>query len=134
MKKKMNRILNQSLAWIRMNPKATNLDVPEEFAAQWIFEDDGEEPKPSGFFFAVFAFGYMQRDLFTGLLPPTEPRSVPVALLAERFERWQLKLALTEIHRRTDIQIEPMPLFEFSDAEEVRFCPRHSDAKTGTKE
>lgn len=133
MKKEKSRLLDQSLAWIRTNPTATNLDVPEEFAAQWIFEDDDAEPKPAGFFFAIFAFGYMQRDLFSGILPPTTPRSVPVELLSERFQKWQLKLALTEIHRRTNIQTEPLPLFEFPDAEEVRYFPRPTDAKTGPK-
>lgn len=128
MHKNGNRLLDQSLAWIRKNLHATNLDVPEEFVAQWIYEDDGEEPKPAGFFISVFAFGYMQHELLCDALPPTEARSVSVTKLIERFERWQLKLALTEIHRRTDLQIEPLQLFGFPDDEKVRFWPRSPDA------
>lgn len=129
MKNKKSKLLDKSLAWIRTHLHATNLDVPGEFLAQWIFEDDEAEAKPNGFFLSVFTFGYMQHELLCGCLPPTQPRSVSIDHLIERFGRWQLKLALTEIHRRTDIQVEPMPLFGFSDGEEVRFRPRSSDAK-----
>ena len=130
--KQARRILNQSFAWIRAHPDATNRDVPEEFLDQWVFHDDDEELKPAGFFLSVFTFGYLQYQLLHGDRPPTEPRSVAVTELIERFYQWQLKLALTEIHRRTDLQIEPLSLFGFSDAEMV-MCRPKSFAATGAQ-
>jgi hypothetical protein len=128
MQKQARRILNQSFAWIRAHPDATNRDVPEKFLDQWVFHDDDDEPKPAGFFLSVFTFGYLQHQLLHGDRPPTEPRSVPVTELIDRFSQWQLKLALTEIHRRTSLQIEPLSLFGFSNDEIVMFGPKCSDA------
>jgi hypothetical protein len=48
---------------------------------------------------------------------------VALAQLLDRFERWQLKLALVEIHRRTDVKIVPLPLFSFPEGEQVEFWP-----------
>jgi hypothetical protein len=115
--------LEKSLMWIRANLNATNLDVPTELIREWIFEDNDDDPKPGGFFFAVFTFGYMQSDLHTGPSPGSEPRSVPLSLLLELFNVWQLKLSLAEIHRRTPICVDPMPLFRFPKGEEVRYWP-----------
>ena len=125
--KQARRVLNQSFAWIRAHPDATNRDVPEGFLDHWVFKDDSEEPKPAGFFLSVFTFGYLQHQLLHGERPPAEPRSVPVTEVIERFYQWQLKLALTEIHRRTNLQIEPLSLFGFSDDEIVMFGPKCSD-------
>jgi hypothetical protein len=121
-------MLNRSFAWIRAHPDATNRDVPEEFLDHWVFKDDDEEPKPAGFFLSVFTFGYLQHQLLHDDRPPTEPRSVPVDELIEKFYQWQLKLALTEIHRGTNFPIEPLSLFGFSDDEIVMFGPKGSDA------
>ena len=125
--KQARRILNQSFAWIRAHPNATNRDVPEGFLDHWVFKDDSEEPKPAGFFLSVFTFGYLQHQLLHGDRPPTEPRSVPVTEVIERFYQWQLKLALTEIHRGTNLQIEPLSLFGFSEDEIVMFGSKCSD-------
>lgn len=122
--KKKRRLLDRSLIWIREHLHATNLDVPAELAAEWIFEDDEDEPRPAGFYFAVFAFGYMQYELLTGPTPPTTPRSVPVTRMVQHFEMWQVKLALAEIHRHTAIQVDPMPLFGFPEGEQVKYSPR----------
>ena len=121
---KQRKLLDRSLNWIRGHLHATNHDVPEDLITTWIFEDDDDEPKPAGFFFSVFAFGYMQYELLTGPLPASTPRTVPVSRLVAHFDRWQMKLALAEIHRRTDIQTDPMPLFRFPDGEEVKYWPR----------
>ena len=124
MSKKKRKILNRSLNWIRDHLHATNLDVPDEFIAEWIFEDDNEEPRPAGFFLAVFAFGYMQGELLNSSIPPSTPRSLPVDRLMQHFGMWQMKLALAEIHRHSDIQIDPMPLFAFPEGEQVKYWPR----------
>jgi hypothetical protein len=131
--RKQRKLLDRSLNWIRRNLHATNLDVPDEFMVEWIFEDDSdEEPRPPGFFFSVFAFGYMQYELLTGPVPADIPRSVPVSRLIAHFDRWQMKLALAEIHHRTDINVDPMPLFGFPEGEEVKYWPRRPVAPTPT--
>ncbi len=130
MKKKPSELLNRSLAWVRTHPNATNMDVPEEFLFQWIFEDEGDEPRPAGFFMTVFAFGHLQHEVLTDNMPPSQPRTMPVDQLYERFGMWQLKLGLAQICRMTDLRIEPLVLFGFPSGEEVKYWPRHTDAKT----
>jgi len=125
--KKQRKLLDRSLNWIRDHLHATNLDVPDEFVTEWIFEDEEDEPRPAGFYFSVFAFGYLQHDLLTGPLAASTPRSVPMARLVQHFYTWQMKLALVEIHRRTDVQVEPMPLFGFPEGEQVRCWPRQGE-------
>lgn len=121
--KKRRKLLDRSLNWIREHLHATNLDVPDDLVAEWTFEDDEDEPRPAGFFFSVFAFGYMQYELLTGPLPATTPRSVPVVRMVQHFEMWQMKLALAGIHRHTSIQVDPMPLFGFPEGEQVKYWP-----------
>lgn len=134
MRKKHRKLLDRSFAWIRTNLHATNLDVPEEFVAEWMFEDEDEDvPRPAGFFFSVFAFGYMQYEVVTKGGPAGEPRSVPMNRLVQTFELWQMKLALAAIHRKTPIAISPLPLFGFPDDEEVRYWPRCDPAAPGEK-
>ncbi|HTQ95416.1 MAG TPA: hypothetical protein VMH89_01345 [Candidatus Acidoferrum sp.] len=126
MQKKKREALNRSLAWIRDHPDAKNLDVPDELVAEWIYEDDDADPRPAGFYFAVFTFGFLQRELITSALPPTQPRSIPVSVVFGYFGMWQLKLGLVEIHRRTDLQTEPLSLFAFPEGEQIKYWPRSS--------
>jgi hypothetical protein len=124
MQKKKQEALDRSLDWIRVNPNAMNLDVPPELVAEWVYEDDEAEPKPSGFYFAVFTFGFLQRDLFTSSLPLTQPRTVPVSHVIECFGIWQMKLGLAELHRKTNLEFGPMSLFAFPDDEKITYRPR----------
>lgn len=124
MKKMTTPSLEGSFAWIRSNPNATNLDVPEELVTEWIFEDEGEDPKPMGFFLAVFAFGHLQQSLLTSHKPATGTHSIALSQLIEYFEKWQLKLALAELHRRTNLQFDPLLLFSFPADEEVHYWPK----------
>ena len=115
--------LEKSLKWISEHAHATNLEVPDEFLSDWMFEDDEEEQRPSGFYFTVFAFGYARRALSS----PTgsnKPITIRLGQLIELFGLWQLKLALAQIHRRTDKMVEPLPLFTFPSGEEAIFLPR----------
>jgi hypothetical protein len=117
-------VLKQSLAWIRNHPDATNMDVPDDLVSAWIFEDDEAEPKPAGFYFAVFTFGFLQRSIFSSSLPKSQPRSVPVSVVFENFGIWQMKLGLAEIHRKTELQIGPMSLLAFPDDEQITYRPK----------
>jgi hypothetical protein len=121
MHRKQRRTLRRSFDWIREHPGATNLDVPTDLIDQWIFEDDDEDPKPMGFFMSVFTFGFLQQEVLADGFPPEQSRSVPVSRLLECFGVWQLKLGLAEIHRRTEMRLEPSALFAFPDGEELRY-------------
>jgi hypothetical protein len=127
-KKISRRLLQHSCDWIRQHWDAQNLDVPDELLAAWIFQDDEEDPKPRGFHLAVFTYGFLQRELVVTGQPPGAKRAMPVAVIFDRFERWQLKLALAEVHRKTDLQVDPMPLFGFPEKEDVRYWPRNPEA------
>ncbi len=129
MSSKVHRLFEQSRAWIAHHPNATNLDVPDELLTQWIFNDDEEDPKPSGYFLSVFSFGFLQRRLLTDGLPASQRRTVPMALLIQNFSRWQLKLGIVELHRTTELAFAPMPLFSFPDGEEIQCWPRTGESK-----
>lgn len=119
MKKPARRLLDQSCAWIREHWNAHNLDVPDEFLSQWIYDTADKEEEPSGFHLAVFSFGYLQHDIISHNVPPGVTRSVSASELLDLFHRWQMKLALVEIHRRTELRVKPMPLFAFSNDERI---------------
>ena len=118
-KKIPRKLLEHSCGWIREHTDATNLDVPDEFLHQWIYSSNDEYLEPTGFYLAVFSFGYLQRDLATSGTPMGAMRKVSVSLLVELFQRWQLKLALVELHRVTNLKVSPMPLFEFPADEKI---------------
>lgn len=62
---------------------------------------------------------YLQHDLVASGAPVGTRREVSTSLLIELFDRWQLKLALAELHRVTNLKVRPMPLFEFPADEKV---------------
>lgn len=120
MRNKTSRnLLDHSCAWIREHWDAQNLDVPDELLDRWIYQNNEDEEEPTGFYLAVFSFGYLQHDLLASRVPAGVKRSVPVTQIFELFGAWQLKLALAQIHRVTDLRVRPMPLFAFPAEEQV---------------
>lgn len=117
--KSSRRLLTESCGWIKDHWDAKNLDVPDEFVRKWIYEPDDEELKPSGFYLGVFTFGYCQHQLVSNDVPLGKTVSVPADRIVELFQVWQLKLAMAEVHRVTDLRVRPMPLFDFPDGEEI---------------
>jgi hypothetical protein len=129
--KSSRKLLRQSCEWIRGHWNAKNLDVPTEFVHRWIYEPSEEEVGPSGFYLGVFTFGYCQHQLLSRDVPLGEKISVPSGRLLELFQVWQLKLAMVEIHRVTDVRVRPMTLFDFPDGEEMEYW-RESLEKTAS--
>ena len=117
--KSPRRLLDQSCAWIRDHWNANNLDVPDAFLEQWIYNSGEEEIEPSGLHLAVFSFGYIQYDIVSNNVPPGVTRSFSASELLDLFQSWQLKLALAEIHRKTDVRTKPLPLFGFPKGEQI---------------
>lgn len=134
-KKTSSRLLDRSCQWIRQNWNASNLDVPDELLEQWMYQPH-EETDPTGFYLAVFSFGYLQYDLVSHNVPPGAVRSFAAAELLELFHAWQMKLALAQVHRATDLRIKPLPLFAFPKGERIESweerppSPHHSPAST----
>mgnify|MGYP001552813431 CR=1 FL=1 len=120
-KKTSNRMLRQSCAWIKDHWNATNLEVPDEFVRQWMYEPGEDEMEPNGFFLGVFTFGYLQHQIIANNVPTGVRQSVPASRLFELFQVWQLKLAMAEIHRKTDVRMKPMPLFDFPAGEQIEY-------------
>ena len=119
--KSSRKLLRQSCDWIRDHLNAANQDVPSDLVQKWIYESDNEETKPSGYYLGVFAFGYFQHQLISLSVPFGEKVSVSSSKLLELFQKWQLKLAMVELNRLTDLRIQPMPLFSFPDGEQVEY-------------
>jgi hypothetical protein len=130
--KSSRKLLRQSCDWIRSHWNANNLDVPAEFIQKWIYEPAEEEVRPSGFYLGVFTFGYCQHQLLSKDVPIGGKISMPSARLFELFQFWQLKLAMAEVHRVTDVRIQPMPLFDFPDGEKIEYWREPWEEAAGT--
>ena len=113
------KLLDRSCGWIKEHWNAENLDVPDELLHQWIYNQGDENLEASGFYLAVFSFGYLQHELIAKEVPYGVKRSVPASLVLELFQMWQLKLALVELQRVTNLRFRPMALFEFPTDETV---------------
>lgn len=116
---RQTKLLDQSCKWICEHWNATNLAVPEELLEQWMYERSDDHVKPEGFHLAVFTFGFMQYDLISNRVPEGVKRSYSAEQLLTMFSRWQLKLSLAEVHKRTNLRIRPLPLFVFPENEYV---------------
>lgn len=122
MKKKKS--LKRSLQWISTHPGALNLDVPSDLLSEWTLIDSEGDPKPEGFYLAVFSFGYFQELLASSPHPLGHIHKVPASRIIDCFAAWQMKLALAGIHHASDLSVAPMPLFTFTDDEQVSCWPK----------
>jgi hypothetical protein len=113
------KTLQESCAWIRAHWNATNLDVPEDLREKWMYEPSDERSVPEGFHLAVFTFGFVQHDMVSHCVPGGVRRQYSSEMLLSRFTHWQLKLALAEVHTRTNLKTQALPLFEFQENEKV---------------
>lgn len=113
------KLFDKSCAWLREHWNATNLDIPEELRERWMYEAADDQVSPEGFHLAVFIFGFMQYDLISNCVPEGVKRSYSGRTLFSLFSRWQLKLALAEVHQRSDLRTRALPLFAFPEDEQV---------------
>lgn len=118
-KKTSRQLLEQSCAWILQHWNADNLDVPDELLEQWIYDPGEDEPEASGFQLAVFIFGHLQHDMISHNVPPQVKRTIALSQVVELFQKWQIKLALAAVHRRTGLRVKPLPLFAFPVGERI---------------
>lgn len=119
------KALVESCAWLREHWNATNADVPDVLRERWIFEAAEDRQNPEGFHLAVFTFGLLQYDLISNRVPEGVQRSFPVQTILSLFSRWQLKLALAEVHKRSDLRIRALPLFAFPENEQIEVWCEH---------
>lgn len=110
----------ESAEWIRSHPHATIHDVPDQLISSWACDLE-DTTAPTGFHMSVFTFGYCQRQLLTRGVPANQRMSVDVLTVIELFQMWQLKLGLAEVHRRTEVRIGPMALFDFPQGESIEY-------------
>jgi hypothetical protein len=120
LEKNRRALKRESLSWIREHPFATNHDVPDRLVMQWSYRAD-DPFEPSSFYLGIFSFGYLQRQLLESSRPVGEKHSIPADRLLELFHLWQLKLAITTVHRETDLKVSPNPLFSFPPDEELSY-------------
>ncbi len=80
--------------------------------------DTGSEDPPSSLPLTVFLFGYCQAKLGNDVGHRLE---VSASEIAEKFNFWQMKLGLAELHQKSDLQSTPLPLFTFPAGEHVNF-------------
>lgn len=110
----------ESADWIRSHPLATIHDVPDRLVATWVCDLE-DTTAPTGFHLSVFTFGYCQRQLLVTDTPSNKKLSVSADTMLSLFQMWQLKLGLIEVHRKTDLQIGAMALFDFPQGETIEY-------------
>jgi hypothetical protein len=120
MKTSLNPNFEQSVSWIRKNPSATTHDVPEDLLKSWSY-DSSDELEPSSDYLAIFTFGYCQKQLQKTGNIPGQKLSIGANELLGLFVMWQLKLGLIQVHRKTDVKVEALPLFDFPESESVTY-------------
>lgn len=120
------RILDESIRWIRDHPAALNHDVPRRLRDEWTITR--EEEHPSALQLSVFLFGYCQAKSSVAGGNKVE---VAASEVAEKFNLWQMKLGLAELHEKTDLQSAALPLFDFPAHEQISFWSDASRLCTG---
>jgi hypothetical protein len=113
-------MFEESAEWIRSNPFATIHDVPDQLIGMWTC-DSGDATAPAGFQMSIFTFGYCQRRLLGECVPRDQKIIVPATELIELFQIWQLKLGLLEVHRRTELRVGALALFDFPLDEAIEY-------------
>lgn len=95
-------------------------DVPDRLVKCWVCDLD-DVSAPMGFHLSIFTFGYCQRQLLVTDAPANKKMSVAADTVLSLFQMWQLKLGLIEVHRKTEVRIGQMPLFDFPQGETIEY-------------
>ena len=119
-KKHSRQLLARSCDWIRAHRDTTNHEVPDDLLESWTYSTEQDSEAPSGYQLAVFIFGYMSQKIKSEITPHEKGHSLALSKALSLFQAWQCKLALSELHRHTDLKVSPSALFIFSDDEQVR--------------
>jgi len=94
--------------------------VPDELLQTWSYDHD-DDLEPSSFYLSIFTFGYCQKQLGKAGSIPGRKLSVSSNELVDLFTMWQLKLGLINLHRKTDVRIETLSLFDFPENESITY-------------
>jgi hypothetical protein len=113
-------LFDESAMWIRSNPHAMLHDVPDRLVQCWVCDLE-DASAPTGFHLSIFTFGYCQRQLLVTAAPANMKMSVPADTVLSLFQMWQLKLGLIEVHRKTELRIGPLALFDFPQGETIEY-------------
>ena len=123
MRRSRQVLFAESAEWIRANPLATIHDVPDRLVQTWCCDVE-DERVPTGFYLSVFTFGYCLRQLLDSGTAPNQKITVTASKMIELFQVWQLKLGLAEVHRKTDLKVGPVALFDFPKDEAIEYWRR----------
>ena len=110
------KVLDRSFKWIREHPGATNLDVPDDLLADWTFNDDDDEQKPSGFFLSVFTLGFLQAKILSEDLPVGQKASIPVMAM-------QPKLAYSLKELAAELGVSKVTIYRLETRQLLRSLP-----------
>ena len=96
-----------------------NVDIPDDLLQEWMRSSAPGDIDPIGYQLAVFSFGYLYHDLVINKIDSDVPRSIAATKILELFNVWQVKLALAAVDRATGLRTSALPLFSFSEDEQV---------------
>ena len=118
--KQSRQQLAHSCAWIREHWDTNNHEVPDDLLETWIYSNGDEREQPSGYHFAVFIFGYINHKMKSEISPAKDGHNLALSQALSLFQAWQCKLALSELHRHTELKVSSSALFEFPEGEEFK--------------
>ncbi len=109
-------LLKESFDWIKNNPNSSQLDIPEHLLNFWLVEDlDGYFNSidiNQSYKFSVFMYAFMVDKIKTDNY--NWSFEIEESILIDLFISWQIILSTAEVSLKTDINIWPIKIFDFS--------------------
>lgn len=109
-------LFEESIAWIRDHPCATNHDIPGNLRGSWVYDREDDRAMP-GYQLAVFAYGLFQSRLIES--GGNKSLTVSASEISQLFELWQMKLGMAEVHEKTEVKSKPLSLYRFPSDEQI---------------
>lgn len=114
------RFVERSCDWIANHLDATTHDLPDNLLREWLLDADAADSLAAGSYLTIFCFGSLLHDLKARDWIPNERLPMSVAGVFRMFAVWQLKLRMTQLHRTTNLHVDPTPIFPCGQNEWLR--------------
>ena len=68
---------------------------------------------PSKYLLQIFTCGLLAHSVVSNQLNASVEMEITQHELMEKFNKWQLKIAMAELHLKSDLRLKPLVLFDF---------------------
>ena len=112
----------ESKEWIDKNFNASTTDLPEELLNLWMEDPRAAQDQDSQLPMDVFMYAMTKKRFLEN---PTQPIEMEVDEIFKIYSYWQIKLAMIDMDRRSNLAVALMPLFSFDEKEKVAVTKRN---------